>query len=42
MKTRPNMKQKLLISLGASAIIVAIGVALAIYAIYVLSLMQNQ
>ena len=42
MKTRPNMKQKLLISLGASAIIVAIGVAITIYAIYVLSLMQNQ
>ncbi len=28
MKSRPNLKQKLLISLGASAVIVAIGVAL--------------
>ncbi len=30
MKTRPNMKQKLLISLGASAVIVAIGIAIII------------
>lgn len=28
MKTRPNMKQKLLISLGASAVIIAIGIAI--------------
>ena len=42
MKSRPNMKQKLLISLGASAVIIAIGVAMIIYAVYILSLMQNQ
>lgn len=41
MKSRPGMKQKLLISLGASAVITAIGVALIIHAFYVLSLMQN-
>jgi hypothetical protein len=41
MKSRPNMKQKLLISLGASAVIVAIGVGIILYAVYVASLMQN-
>ena len=40
MKTRPNMKQKLLISLGSSAVIVVIGVALILYAIYVASQIQ--
>lgn len=40
-KSRPNMKQKLLISLGSSAVIIAIGVAIILYAIYIVSLMQN-
>jgi hypothetical protein len=40
MKTRPNMKQKLLISLGSSAVIVVIGVALILYAMYVATQMQ--
>ena len=41
MKSRPNMKQKLLISLGASAVIVAVGVLIILYALHVASLMQN-